>query len=376
MSRIDDLIAEQCPSGVKFRALGELVRNLDSRRRPVTRSARVPGPYPYYGANGVQDHVADFIFDGAFLLMGEDGSVVRGDGRPYLNWATGKIWVNNHAHVLQSATEDLDLRYLYFYLQTLDISGLVTGGTQPKLNQRNMNRIQIAVPPLAIQREIAGILHKMEMLKAELEAELELRSRQYAYYRDSLLTFTERERVRWATLSELFEMRAGKFIKAAEISATKDAEHPVPVFGGGGFRGYASEASHAGDRVLIGRQGALCGNVKRTSGTFYATEHAVVVEARPEIDIRWAFHMLTAMNLNQYASKSAQPGLAVGTIAALKVPVPGYDKQRRIGTILDKFDALVNDLSIGLPAEIAARRKQYEHYRDRLLAFDDLSEAC
>ena len=232
------------------------------------------------------------------------------------------------------------------------------------------------VPLPAIQREIVAILDKMEMLEAELEAELEYRSLQYAHYRDSLLSLADdplsrRQEVKWAALSELFDMRAGRFVAAFKISSAPDSEHPIPCFGGGGLRGYVSQASHEGGKVLIGRQGALCGNVKRASGRFYATEHAVVVTARPSVDIAWAFHMLTAMNLNQYASKSAQPGLAVGTIGKLRVPVPPAEEQHLIGTVLDKFDALVNDLSVGLPAEIAARRQQYEYYRDRLLTFDE-----
>lgn len=85
----------------------------------------------------------------------------------------------------------------------------------------------------------------------------------------------------------------------------------------------------------------------------------------------WAFHLLDLMNLNQYATKSAQPGLAVGRIARVPMPIPELAEQRRIAGVLDKFDALVNDLSVGLPAELAARRKQYEHYRDRLLTFEE-----
>jgi type I restriction enzyme S subunit len=170
-------------------------------------------------------------------------------------------------------------------------------------------------------------------------------------------------------LSDLFEMRAGKFIAASGISKVQDADHPYPCFGGGGLRGYVGSANEVGEKVLIGRQGALCGNVLRTAGKFYATEHAVVVIARPNTDIRWAYHALTAMNLNQYASRSAQPGLAVGTLEKLRIPVPPLAEQAAIAEVLDKFDALVSGLSIGLSAELRARRRQYEYYRDRLLTF-------
>src|SRR5690606_21615207 len=117
------------------------------------------------------------------------------------------------------------------------------------------------------------------------------------------------------------------------------------------------------------RQGALCGNVQRMKGQFYATEHAVVVTGSDEIDIDWAFHMLTVMNLNQYASQSAQPGLAVGKLQRLKIPVPSLAKQKRTAYILDKFDTLTTSRTEGLPREIELRQKQYEYYRDLLFSF-------
>lgn len=175
--------------------MGEAVANLDSHRRPVTRSDRSTGPYPYYGANGIQDYVDDYIFDGTFLLIGEDGSVMQRNGAPVLNWASGKIWVNNHAHVLLGKTENIRLRYLFHYLQTIDISAAVTGGTQPKLNQRNMNRIQVPIPAVDEQDRIVEVLDKFDALVNDLivglPAELAARRKQYEYYRDRLLTFKE-----------------------------------------------------------------------------------------------------------------------------------------------------------------------------------------
>ncbi|MFZ1382127.1 MAG: restriction endonuclease subunit S, partial [Scrofimicrobium sp.] len=171
-------------------------------------------------------------------------------------------------------------------------------------------------------------------------------------------------------IDEILDLRAGNFIAASDISPESDEEHQIPCFGGGGIRGYVPASNQEGDLVLIGRQGALCGNVKRANGKFYATEHAVVVTPKADADIRWVFHLLTNMDLNQYASKSAQPGLAVGTLNKLEIDVPSVEDQIRVGAVLDKFDALVNDLSIGLPAELNARRKQYEYYRDKLLVFN------
>jgi type I restriction enzyme S subunit len=170
-------------------------------------------------------------------------------------------------------------------------------------------------------------------------------------------------------MGDVFLMRAGQHIPATEVSDVPDAETPYPCYGANGIRGYVRSSSHAGDYLLVGRQGALCGNIRRAKGRFYATEHAVVVDPKPDIDVDWAFHMLTFMDLNQYASKSAQPGLAVGKLETIPMAVPPIELQREIAAILDRFEALVSDLSASLPAELNARRQQYQHYRDLLLSF-------
>lgn len=126
MTELQQLINELCPNGVKFAALEECCKILDNKRKPVTKAARQAGEYPYYGANGIQDYVSDYIFDGIFVLVGEDGSVVTPSGNPVVNWATGKIWVNNHAHIIEEKDGVL-LRYLYHYLQTVNVSALIHG---------------------------------------------------------------------------------------------------------------------------------------------------------------------------------------------------------------------------------------------------------
>ncbi|HHZ8266307.1 restriction endonuclease subunit S [Escherichia coli] len=223
---------------------------------------------------------------------------------------------------------------------------------------------------LAIQSEIVRILDKFSALTAELTAELSMRKKQYNYYRDQLLSFKEDEvEGKRKTLGEIMKMRAGQHISAHNIIERKEESYIYPCFGGNGIRGYVKEKSHDGEHLLIGRQGALCGNVQRMKGQFYATEHAVVVSVMPGINIDWAFHMLTAMNLNQYASKSAQPGLAVGKLQELKLFVPSIERQIYIAAILDKFDTLTNSITEGLPREIELRQKQYEYYRDMLFSF-------
>lgn len=188
MSKLKELICELCPNGVEYKTLEEVCNILDYQRKPVSKSKRKFGIYPYYGANGIQDYVDDYLFDGTFVLVGEDGSVINKDNSPIINWADGKIWVNNHAHILSERSEIMLLRFLYFALSVIDVSAIVRG-TPPKLNQANLRNIKIPTPPLPVQEEIVRILNHFTNLAAELQAELQARKEQYEYYRNKLLTF-------------------------------------------------------------------------------------------------------------------------------------------------------------------------------------------
>jgi type I restriction enzyme S subunit len=139
--------------------LGEVVNILDSKRIPLSskeRSAR-QGCYPYYGAQGIIDYIDDYIFDGTYLLIAEDGENLKSQKQNVAQLASGKYWVNNHAHILESNGES-DIRYICYLLNTLDLSGYITGSAQPKLNQANLVKIAFKLPPLEIQKDIADCL--------------------------------------------------------------------------------------------------------------------------------------------------------------------------------------------------------------------------
>ncbi|EMX5042150.1 restriction endonuclease subunit S [Escherichia coli] len=293
-----------------------------------------------------------------------------------IGYSSSPFWAADDVYYVAS-TNLLNSKFLYHYLLTQKnkISSQVRKASIPRLSKTSLDRIFVPIPcpnipekSLAIQAEIVRILDKFTALTAELTAELNMRKKQYNYYRDKLLSFEEGG-VEWKTLGEIVKMRAGQHISARNIVDGKEGDFVYPCFGGNGIRGYVKEKSHDGEHLLIGRQGALCGNVQRMKGQFYATEHAVVVSAMQGIDIDWAFHMLTTMNLNQYASKSAQPGLAVGKLQELKLLVPSIERQKYIAKMLDKFDTLTGSITEGLPREIELRQKQYEYYRDLLFSF-------
>ena len=175
--------------------LEDIAENCDSMRKPVTSGKREAGEYPYYGASGIVDYVRDYIFDGDYLLVSEDGANLLARSTPIAFSISGKNWVNNHAHVLKFDRYETR-RFVEFYLNSIDLAPYISGGAQPKLNQKNLNRIEIPLPSQERQKYIVDILDRFDAicndLTSGLPAEIEARQRQYEYYRDKLLTFKER----------------------------------------------------------------------------------------------------------------------------------------------------------------------------------------
>jgi len=363
MNQIEKLIEELCPNGVEFRTIGEVaeVGTGSSDRKDATDR----GKYPFFVRSKSVVRNDSYEFDEEALIIPGEGGIGE-----IFHYANGKYALHQRAYRIHFVDNRVITRFAYYYFAgnfRRFISRKAVSATVTSIRKPMITEFSIPIPPLEVQRAIVDILDKFTKLEAELEAELEARKQQYEHYRANLLDGDDHAPS--LSLGDIFQMSAGTHLKASEISATRSENHPFCCFGGNGRRGYVSQFNYSDDLVLIGRQGALCGNVHRSSGCIYVTEHAVVVIPKAEVDMAWAFHKLTQMDLNQYKTQSAQPGLAVGRIKELKIPFPSLDEQRRVAAILDSFDALVNSLSSGLPAEIAARRKQYEFYRDQLLSF-------
>jgi type I restriction enzyme S subunit len=174
--------------------LEDIAENCDSMRKPVTSGKREAGEYPYYGASGIVDYVKDYIFDGDYLLVSEDGANLLARSTPIAFSISGKNWVNNHAHVLKFDCYETR-RFVEFYLNSIDLALYISGGAQPKLNQKNLNRIEIPLPSQERQKYIVDILDRFDAicndLTSGLPAEIEARQKQYEYYRDRLLSFKE-----------------------------------------------------------------------------------------------------------------------------------------------------------------------------------------
>lgn len=385
MSKLDELIEKLCPNGVEFKKLEYCCNILDNQRKPVTKSARIEGEYPYYGANGIQDYVSDYIFDGTFVLVGEDGSVINKNGNPIVTWAEGKIWVNNHAHIIEEK-EGILLRYLYHYIQTINVTSLIHGNI-PKLNQGDFRSLMIPVPPLEVQCEIVHILDDFTLLSAELSAELKVRQKQYEYYNCNLLKFENTPYYSLEELCDIVDYRGktpkktnkGIFLVTAKNirKGYIDYEKSQEFIGEQDYAEVMRRGTPKIGDVLITTE-APCGNVAQVDNENIALAQRVI-KYRPKderLDSTFLKYILLGeefqTKLNSKATGGTVKGIKGSILHKLTIPLPNIEEQKKIVNILDRFDKLCNDISEGLPAEIEARQKQYEYYRDKLLTFKEL----
>ena len=252
--------------------------------------------------------------------------------------------------------------FLSRYVLDAQIKLVSLRAAQPHLNAGELGAIVLLLPPGNEQRGIAAFLDRetarIDALVAKKEQLIALLQEKRTVIisravtrglepdvprRDSGVEWLGEIPAHWTTmrLKNLAALRAGTAITADRI----EPEGDYPVFGGNGLRGYTSSHTHDGEFPLVGRQGALCGCVSFASGKFWASEHAIVLAPRADVDPHWLAKLLQAMSLNAYSQSAAQPGLAVETIATIPVPAPPIEEQRAIIAFLDqetvKIDTLV-----------------------------------
>lgn len=381
MNKLDELIQELCPAGVEYKKIKEVYKRI--KGTPITAAkmkeiADDNGDVKIFAGGKTIVYAfekdipnANITRIPAVLVQSRGVIDVVYYDLPFT--FKNEMWAYTHEN-------PITLKFLYYVLKNNinkfrdEAAGM---GSMPQISLKVTEDFNMPIPPLEVQQEIVRLLDDFTAKTAELQAELnkeyEARKKQYVYYNKILLENDKSSPTK--RLGDTCYMKSGKAIKASMLSSELDAEHAYPCYGGNGVRGYIGITSHSGEYPIIGRQGALCGNINYATGDFYATEHAVVVQSLGEYDQRYLYYLLTSMDLNQYKSQGAQPGLAVRKIENLFVPIPPLDKQKRIVSILDTFSKLSESLTLDLTVEIESRQKQYEYYRDKLLTFKELNES-
>ena len=366
---IDRLVAELCPDGVEYRPLSDVVeKNYGGGTPSKAKEEYWGGDIPWASVGDLSNDLME-IFDTRSKITpaGVSGSstnvVPAGAVIVAIKIAPGKMKIAGVDLAINQDIRGLVLndlmnaRFLTYYFRTLMFAG--HGTIVKSITNKRLMDTEVPVPPVEIQEAIVEILDKFTNLEAELEAELEARTLQYEYYRDSLFEALDCPRV---PLDSFAKIKNGKTYK--DFGAGN-----IPVYGSGGIMTYVDRSSYDKPTVLIPRKGSL-GNLFYLEEPFWNVDTIFYTEIDEEQVIpKFLYYFLKTAHLEDLNTAGGVPSLTQKVLNKVLIPVPSLEEQQRIVDILDRFDALTSSLSEGLPAELAARRSQYEYYRDQLLTF-------
>lgn len=379
MKIIENLISRYCPDGVEYVDLGEVVVFTDghsfssgsfteSGEYQVVKITDIFGGLVNRGKTFINE-LPEKLKNGQQLSGGEILVAMSGStGKTGYNTLSNAV-VNQRIAILrnQDCIENGYLKHLLVN-GTFETYCFKNGtGPQNNISKAQLLRYRIPLPPLPIQQEIVRILDTFTNLTAELtnklNAELTARRKQYEYYRDELLTFGED--VPRMTLKDIsVSVSSGK-------NKEKEQEGMYPVYGSTGVIGRTNTAKYSKEQILVARVGANAGFVHKANGTYDVSDNTIIVELKDNYNLQYVYYILQKMNLRKYAKGGGQPLVTAGELKKIEIPIPDINEQDRVVSILDKFTGISTSFDSGLPAEIAARQKQYEYYRERLLSFKE-----
>ena len=382
MSKLQELIRELCPDGVEYKMLGEIVTIKNGRDYKHLGKGNIP----VYGSGGIMTYVDAYVYNKPTVLIPRKGSLGN------LFYVDTPFWNVDTIFYTEVDTQQIDVKYLYYLLAKEHLENLNKAGGVPSLTQSILNKIMLPIPPLEVQNEIVRILDHFTNLAAELQAELQARKEQYEYYRNKLLTFDKigggTQSVIWMKMSEI-----GTFIRGKRFVRTDIVSDGVPCIHYGDMYTYyglyatqskgrlrnelASKMRYAqkNDVVIV-----AAGENKEDIGiglAWIGDEPAAVHDAcfifRSDLYPQYVSHYLRSdyyhKQIVKYVSEGKICSISAKGLGNAIIPIPPYEEQVRIATLLNKFDTLVGNLTEGLPAEIAAVQEQYEYYRNKLLSF-------
>lgn len=379
MSRIDDLIAQLAPNGVAFMMLGEVLRIKNGK----DHKALAEGEVPVYGSGGIMRYVDTAAAEGPSVLIPRKGSLGN------LFYVEGPFWVVDTIFRTEINSSLVEPKFLYHQLLTMGLGDMNQAGGVPSQTQSVLNHLRIPVPPLEVQREIVRVLDQFTQLEAELEAELEARRLQYAYYRQRILEGVQAVPAAVKSLGDWFggmtpSTSNPDYWDSGDIPwlASMDVSNENSADIRGRITRLALEETSL--RVVPAPSVAVVmrSNILRRTlpvGLIdvdtTVNQDIRILNPRDGVDAEYVYQALRADSERIRSSCVRTDGSMAAVDSkqffAWQIPLPPIDEQQNVAARLRKFDTLVNNLTIGLPAELNARRKQYEHYRDRLLTFEE-----
>ena len=370
MSRLEELIQKHCPNGVEYKKLGDVC--LMERGTSATKGTMQEGDIPVIsGGRQPAFYCSQSNREGETITVAGSGA-----GAGYVQYWNKPIFVCDAFSI--KGNDSLNTKFIYYFLSSIQekIYATKKGGGVPHVHISSIDKFVIPVPPLPVQEEIVRILDNFTELQAELQAELQKRLQQYNYYRDKLLSFSDLSNwggqevsVEWKKLGEVADLGTGSHNTQDGLSEGK-----YPFYTRGSEILYLNDYDYDETAIITAGDGAGVGKVFHfVQGKYALHQRAYRIVPNEKIVLaRYIYYYIGATFYN-YIMKSSVSSSVVSIRKPMMVnypiPVPPLEEQERIVSILDRFDTLTTDITAGLPAEIEARRKQYEYYRDRLLTF-------
>lgn len=372
MSKLEELIARLCPDGVEYKAIGEMV-DYEQPSRYIVNSTKYDDSYSVPVLTAGQTFILGYTneTEGVYEASKENPVIIFDDFTAAFKWVDFRFKVKSSAMKILTVKNDLStIRYIFHVMGFLNIQS----DEHKRLWISNYSQIKVPVPPLEVQREIVHILDSFTLLTAELAVELAARKKQFVHYKEFL--FESLQDIESTTLDKISINRDSQ---RKPVTSSKREAGEIPYYGASGIVDYVKDYIFDGDYLLVSEDGAnlLARSTPiafSISGKTWVNNHAHILEFPNYYTRKFVEYYLNSIDLSPFISGGAQPKLNQKNLNKIDIPVPPLSEQQRIVDILDRFDALCNDITSGLPAEIEARKKQYEYYRDKLLTFKELKK--
>lgn len=316
--------------GWEYKQLGDIC-NIYQPKTISTKELVENGDFNVFGANGVIGKYHSYNHEEAEVLL-----TCRGATCGTINVSTPKSWINGNAMVIHPKTNDLKKSYLRVALKSIDYSTIITGAAQPQITRVSLSPVSIAIPSKEEQNHIVSELDKINELievKRSQLADLDLLAQSlfYEMFGDPITNPKG-----WGTtlFGNLIRLKSGDALSAKDF-----CNGQYPVYGGNGIAGYHNSYNISGQNIIIGRVGALCGNVRLINADIFVTDNAFVVKLQQNINLRFLERLLTLLKLRKYANAAAQPVISNTSLKAITIPIPSISLQNEFAIKIEAIEA-------------------------------------
>lgn len=328
----------------------EVTINFDKKRIPLSSAQREKrqGTFRYYGAQGVIDHVDDYIFDGTYLLIAEDGENLKSKKQNIAQVVDGQFWVNNHAHIVQG-NEQCDTRFLCYLINSMDLSGYVTGSAQPKLSQANLNAVTLSLPTLAEQKRIVEYLYMLDQkidvnrqINDNLLAQAQTLYKQFFPYgvQDDLP-----DGWRIGTVGEIIEIHDSKRIPLSGADRSKMEKKIYPYYGAASLMDLVDNYIFDGKYLLLGEDGTVVDDagypiLQYVWGQFWVNNHAHILTGRLGYDVESLYMLFKQTPVKSIVTGAVQPKISQANLRSVQVVIPPEHNLREYNDLVEPLFSL------------------------------------